>query len=41
MTVAPAGPQLFSMFSGQAVGLYRLRRPAFLFLSRHKASLLA
>jgi periplasmic protein TonB len=31
MTVAPARPQLFSMFSGQAAGLYRLRRPAFLF----------
>ncbi len=31
MTAAPAGPQLFSTFSGQADALHRLRRPAFLF----------
>jgi periplasmic protein TonB len=31
MTAAPAGPQLFSMFSGQADALHGRRRPAFLF----------
>jgi periplasmic protein TonB len=31
MTAAPAGPQLFSMFSAQADAFHRLRRPAFLF----------
>jgi periplasmic protein TonB len=31
MTASTAGPQMFSMFSGEADGFHRFRRPAFLF----------